>query len=62
MRAVCLWVKSSYSDDEGANCVEVAVHPHGVRVRDSKNVTGSQLAIPAHAWEAFIGFAATSGA
>ncbi|NKQ28834.1 DUF397 domain-containing protein, partial [Streptomyces galbus] len=30
------WCKSTYSDSEGGNCVEVAVTPETVRVRDSK--------------------------
>ncbi|MGJ5759612.1 DUF397 domain-containing protein [Streptomyces galbus] len=30
------WGKSSYSDDEGGNCVEVAATPATVHIRDSK--------------------------
>ncbi|WP_217182053.1 DUF397 domain-containing protein [Streptomyces sp. AC495_CC817] len=50
------WVKSSYSDDEGGDCVEVALS-HArltVHVRDSKNPTGPTLTLPAPAWAAFI--------
>ena len=53
------WTKSSYSSNEGANCVEVAaVAPGRVRVRDSKDVAGPQLAFCAASWTAFTGFAA----
>ncbi|WP_327695773.1 DUF397 domain-containing protein [Streptomyces sp. NBC_00459] len=57
------WFKSSYSDDEGGNCVEVALPaPRStVHIRDSKNPTGPELYITAPAWTAFI-FAAQPGA
>ncbi|MEU7100342.1 DUF397 domain-containing protein [Streptomyces longwoodensis] len=29
------WIRSTYSDDEGGNCVEVAVVPIAARVRDA---------------------------
>ncbi|MDX2604119.1 DUF397 domain-containing protein [Streptomyces caniscabiei] len=50
------WFKSSHSDSEGGNCVEVAL-PDGrltVHIRDSKNPTGPTLTLPASAWAAFI--------
>lgn len=53
------WVRSSYSSNDGPECVEVsAVVPGRVRVRDSKDVAGSQLAFGAASWSAFTGFAA----
>lgn len=40
------WFKSSYSSNEGPECVEVATAPADatVHVRDSKNRDGAQLA------------------
>ncbi|MCX4758364.1 DUF397 domain-containing protein [Kitasatospora purpeofusca] len=52
------WFKSSYSSNEGAQCVEVAETPGVVHVRDSKDKTGPQLAFEPAAWKAFINFAA----
>ncbi|MFI1419234.1 DUF397 domain-containing protein [Streptomyces sp. NPDC020731] len=47
------WFKSSYSDDEGGDCVEVAV-TDAVHIRDSENPTGPDLHITASAWSAFL--------
>ncbi|MFE7532376.1 DUF397 domain-containing protein [Kitasatospora sp. NPDC057542] len=54
------WFKSSYSSNEGGECVEVAETPGVVRVRDSKDKSGPQLAFEPAAWEAFVKFAATT--
>ncbi|MDT0443802.1 DUF397 domain-containing protein [Streptomyces johnsoniae] len=49
------WRKSSYSNEEGGNCVEVADGLAGfVPVRDSKNPAGPALIVPAAAWQAFV--------
>lgn len=52
-----LWFKSSYSNGDGGNCVEVA---HGVSglvpVRDSKVPGGPTLILPTTAWVPFIAF------
>ncbi|WP_407286976.1 DUF397 domain-containing protein [Streptomyces sp. BP-8] len=49
------WRKSSYSNDDGADCVEVADNIPGlVPVRDSKNPEGGALILPAGAWHHFI--------
>ena len=53
MAAHVRWIKSSYSADNG-NCVEVAVVPDTVKVRDSKNADGPVLAFPAERWAAFL--------
>ncbi|MFC8423680.1 DUF397 domain-containing protein [Streptomyces sp. NPDC057236] len=51
-----LWRKSSYSNPDGGNCVEVAPgFPDAVPVRDSKNTAGPILMVPAKAWSQFIG-------
>ncbi|MBK3545598.1 MULTISPECIES: DUF397 domain-containing protein [Streptomyces] len=51
------WFTSSYSEN-GGQCVEVATNlaaPHGiVPVRDSKNVTGPAITVPAAAFSAFV--------
>ncbi|NUT51324.1 MAG: DUF397 domain-containing protein [Saccharothrix sp.] len=46
------WRVSSYSGS-GANCVAVAVGPHVVGVRDSKNPEGGTLSFPSSAWAGF---------
>ncbi|GGX12055.1 DUF397 domain-containing protein [Streptomyces chartreusis] len=50
------WYKSSYSNGEGGNCVEVADGVPGViPVRDSKLASDSPvLLVPAHAWDRFL--------
>ncbi|MEV0373830.1 DUF397 domain-containing protein [Streptomyces sp. NPDC050636] len=49
------WRKSSYSDNEGASCVEVLDgHPTGVPVRDSKSPNGPALIFPAVSWSSFV--------
>ncbi|MGC5568449.1 DUF397 domain-containing protein [Streptomyces sp. FR-108] len=52
------WFKSSYSDSSNPNdCVEVAVAPRTIHVRDSKNIGGPQLALPPGAWAEFVAYA-----
>ncbi len=49
------WRKSSYSNQDGGECVEVADgFPGAVPVRDSKNAEGPALVVPAAAWRAFV--------
>lgn len=56
------WRKSSYSGDNGGNCVEVAELPGGARaVRDSKDQAGPALVFTAAQWQAFVS-SAQSGA
>jgi hypothetical protein len=51
------WFRSSYSDYEGGNCVEVASRPSAVHVRDSKDKAGPTLTFSPEAWSAFVSFA-----
>ncbi|GGW45047.1 DUF397 domain-containing protein [Streptomyces griseoloalbus] len=52
------WFKSSYSDGpEGDSCLEVAIAPHTIHVRDSKNVAGPRLALAPDAWASFVTYA-----
>lgn len=49
------WRKSSYSNADGGNCVEVADgFPGAVPVRDSKNTDGPALELSAQAWDRFV--------
>ncbi|SMQ15908.1 protein of unknown function [Streptomyces sp. Ag82_O1-12] len=52
------WFKSSYSGSEGDNCVEVADCPEAIRVRDSKDKEGGQLALSRTTWSTFVAYAA----
>lgn len=47
------WRKSSYSGSQ-TNCVEVAVAPELVGVRDTKDRGGGTLLVPAAVWQAFV--------
>ncbi|MCX4907607.1 DUF397 domain-containing protein [Streptomyces sp. NBC_00878] len=49
------WFKSSYSDSEGSDCVEVALTPTTTHIRDTKLAAASpELEVRAHAWSAFM--------
>ncbi|WP_307806589.1 DUF397 domain-containing protein [Streptomyces sp. FH025] len=51
------WKKSSHSEGDGGNCVEVALNlavSGVVPVRDSKDRSGPALGISASGWESFI--------
>ncbi|AWT44790.1 DUF397 domain-containing protein [Streptomyces actuosus] len=49
------WIKSSHSDANGGNCLEIAPDsPATVPVRDSKNPDGPVLLFPRPAWSAFL--------
>ncbi|MFF0781246.1 DUF397 domain-containing protein [Streptomyces sp. NPDC003720] len=53
------WFKSSYSGGtDGESCVEIAIAPRTVRVRDSKNTEGPALALSPAAWDCFLPYAA----
>jgi hypothetical protein len=48
------WHKSSYSNNHDAACVEVRRTGRGIRVRDSKDLARSPLAVTAGSWSAFV--------
>jgi hypothetical protein len=48
------WRKSSYSGDNGGECVEVAT-AEAVLVRDTTDRNGTVLAFSSDAWRAFTG-------
>ncbi|WHM38848.1 DUF397 domain-containing protein [Streptomyces sp. BPTC-684] len=51
------WVKSSYSDGQGGDCVEwspASATLNAVPVRDSKRPNGPQLAPSSAAWQSFV--------
>jgi hypothetical protein len=47
------WRKSSYSNANGGDCIEVADKAGAIQVRDTKNRTGAMLRVDAEAWERF---------
>jgi hypothetical protein len=50
-----VWRKSSYSNGNGGQCVEVARNlPGTVAVRDSKHPHAAALAFPPSAWRVFL--------
>lgn len=54
MNAQLTWFKSSYSDSQGSNCVEIAPCPHTIHIRDSKlGEAGPTFTVPATAWAHF---------
>ncbi|MGW1173047.1 DUF397 domain-containing protein [Kitasatospora sp. NPDC002543] len=62
MNTIVPWFRSSYSDYNGGNCVEVASSPSTVHVRDSKDKAGPTLAFSPEAWSAFVSFASEAQA
>ncbi|WP_371536094.1 DUF397 domain-containing protein [Streptomyces sp. NBC_00466] len=48
------WIKSSYSTNDGPECVEIAAVTSTVHVRDSKNIPGPQLGFTPGAWTDFV--------
>jgi hypothetical protein len=49
------WRKSTYSDGNGGNCVEVSGGCPVVVVRDTKDRAGAVLRFGANAWQRFAG-------
>ncbi|MFF7605513.1 DUF397 domain-containing protein [Streptomyces parvulus] len=56
------WRKSSYSSDQGGNCVEVAALPtrHTIAIRDSKAPSGPALTLAPDAFATFVVWTATA--
>ncbi|MFD5471228.1 DUF397 domain-containing protein [Streptomyces sp. NPDC127105] len=53
------WFKSSYSGNDGPDCVEVAIatpapSPTTVHVRDTKDRDGARLVFGGASWSAFL--------
>ncbi|CAL9498571.1 DUF397 domain-containing protein [Actinospica acidiphila] len=49
------WFKSSYSGgNDGNSCVELALTPRTVHVRDSKDTAGPRLAFAPDVWARFL--------
>lgn len=47
------WRKSSYSSDQGGDCIETANDAGVILVRDSTNRDGGTLTVGAGAWQRF---------
>ncbi|MFE6333832.1 DUF397 domain-containing protein [Streptomyces sp. NPDC057798] len=59
MSAELSWFKSSYSDDQGGACLEVALGAHAIHLRDSKlGARSPRFEVPADVWAAFLAYAA----
>ncbi|AXE86630.1 DUF397 domain-containing protein [Streptomyces sp. Go-475] len=58
MISVLEWSKSSYSGNDDADCVEVAISEPTIHIRDSKNKDGARLAFSDGAWSEFLRFTA----
>ncbi|WP_030581334.1 DUF397 domain-containing protein [Streptomyces anulatus] len=54
------WFKSSYSSNDGPECVEVAAARSTVYVRDSKDLARSPLGFTPAAWADFVPYASGS--
>ncbi|KOT38233.1 hypothetical protein ADK41_16510 [Streptomyces caelestis] len=54
------WFKSSYSGSGGGNCVEIAMRPEEVHIRDSKDKRIRPLVVTPKAWAAFAALAAAA--
>ncbi|MFE2214673.1 DUF397 domain-containing protein [Streptomyces canus] len=48
------WFKSSYSSSGDGDCVEVALTPATIHVRDSKNRQGPHLTLSPTPWADFL--------
>ncbi|MFE6633926.1 DUF397 domain-containing protein [Streptomyces tendae] len=54
-----VWFKSSYSGgNDGNSCVEMALTPATIHIRDSKHTDGPRLTLTPAAWANFLPYAA----
>ncbi|CAL9454215.1 hypothetical protein SUDANB58_02514 [Streptomyces sp. enrichment culture] len=59
MTSALEWFRSSYSSNDGPECVEVAISPAAhptVHVRDSKDRDGARLTFTDATWNRFLAF------
>jgi hypothetical protein len=55
------WRKSTYSGDQGGQCLEVAETPEAaVAIRDSKNPAGPMLTLDPAAFTTFVNWTSTT--
>jgi hypothetical protein len=55
MSTALQWFKSTYSTSEGGACLEVAVLPHAIHIRDSKTPEDAPtLQVSPTTWAAFL--------
>ncbi|MER6100844.1 DUF397 domain-containing protein [Streptomyces sp. NPDC001832] len=52
------WFKSSYSSNEGGECVEVSITEQAILVRDSKDTSRPHLTLGPTGWRHFVRYAA----
>ncbi|NKQ23975.1 DUF397 domain-containing protein [Streptomyces galbus] len=63
MTTVIQWRKSSYSSDQGGECLEVALTPcPAIAVRDSKNPAGPVLSFRPGAFQEFVAWSGDTAA
>ncbi|MFC5666392.1 DUF397 domain-containing protein [Kitasatospora misakiensis] len=48
------WFKSSYSSQQGDNCIEALRLTSGIAIRDSKDKSGPSLQFSADAWQSLL--------
>lgn len=61
MTTELVWFKSSYSSNDGPDCLEAAISPTPrltLLVRDSKDRDGARIAFTRAAWSEFLAFTA----
>ncbi|MFC5666393.1 DUF397 domain-containing protein [Kitasatospora misakiensis] len=48
------WFKSSYSSEQGGECLEALRLSSGIAIRDSKDKSGPSLQFSADAWQSLL--------